>query len=125
MPTYVCSAATGRLTPTQKAEIVRSITAIHHEENRNDGVTQVFLPVTQRLVGYRDLRTILLSWSGSHHAASIWRTRCAGGMAALARVEATINISCRRRPCPPGDRSGSHREIGIHKILVLKWVNIQ
>ena len=53
MPTYVCSAATGRLTPTQKAEIVRSITAIHHEENRNDGVTQVFLPVTQRLVGYR------------------------------------------------------------------------
>ena len=32
MPTYVCSAATGRLTPAQKAEIVRSITAIHHEE---------------------------------------------------------------------------------------------
>ena len=32
MPTYVCSAATGRLTPDQKAEIVRSITAIHHEE---------------------------------------------------------------------------------------------
>src|SRR5260221_6243122 len=32
MPTYVCSAATGRLTPVQKTEIVRSITAIHHEE---------------------------------------------------------------------------------------------
>lgn len=32
MPTYVCSAAGGRLTPVQKAEIVRSITAIHHEE---------------------------------------------------------------------------------------------
>jgi phenylpyruvate tautomerase PptA (4-oxalocrotonate tautomerase family) len=32
MPTYVCSAATGRLTTDQKAEIVRSITAIHHEE---------------------------------------------------------------------------------------------
>ena len=32
MPTYVCSAATGRLTPIQKTEIVRSITAIHHEE---------------------------------------------------------------------------------------------
>jgi phenylpyruvate tautomerase PptA (4-oxalocrotonate tautomerase family) len=32
MPTYVCSAATGRLTPTQKTEIVRSITAVHHEE---------------------------------------------------------------------------------------------
>ena len=32
MPTYVCSAATGRLTPVQKAEVVRSITAIHHEE---------------------------------------------------------------------------------------------
>ena len=32
MPTYVCSAATGRLTPVQKAEIARSITAIHHEE---------------------------------------------------------------------------------------------
>jgi phenylpyruvate tautomerase PptA (4-oxalocrotonate tautomerase family) len=32
MPTYVCSAAIGRLTPVQKAEIVRSITAIHHEE---------------------------------------------------------------------------------------------
>ena len=32
MPTYVCSAAGGRLTPDQKAEIVRSITAIHHEE---------------------------------------------------------------------------------------------
>jgi phenylpyruvate tautomerase PptA (4-oxalocrotonate tautomerase family) len=32
MPTYVCSAATGRLTPVQKTEIVRCITAIHHEE---------------------------------------------------------------------------------------------
>ena len=32
MPTYVCSAAIGRLTPVQKAEIVRGITAIHHEE---------------------------------------------------------------------------------------------
>ena len=32
MPTYVCSAATGRLTSDQKAEIVRRITAIHHEE---------------------------------------------------------------------------------------------
>ena len=32
MPTYACSAATGRLTPVQKTEIVRSITAIHHEE---------------------------------------------------------------------------------------------
>ena len=32
MPTYVCSAAIGRLTPVQKAEIARSITAIHHEE---------------------------------------------------------------------------------------------
>jgi phenylpyruvate tautomerase PptA (4-oxalocrotonate tautomerase family) len=32
MPTYVCSADTGRLTSDQKAEIVRSITAIHHEE---------------------------------------------------------------------------------------------
>jgi phenylpyruvate tautomerase PptA (4-oxalocrotonate tautomerase family) len=32
MPTYVCSAATGRLTSGQKAQIVRSITAIHHEE---------------------------------------------------------------------------------------------
>jgi len=32
MPTYVCTAAVGRLTPVQKTEIVRSITAIHHEE---------------------------------------------------------------------------------------------
>src|SRR5260370_5058212 len=32
MPTYVCSAGIGRLTPVQKAEIVRSITAFHHEE---------------------------------------------------------------------------------------------
>src|SRR5258708_8725097 len=32
MPTYVCSAAAGRLTPAQKAEIVRRITAIHHQE---------------------------------------------------------------------------------------------
>jgi len=32
MPVYVCSAAVGRLTPAQKAEIVNSITTIHHEE---------------------------------------------------------------------------------------------
>jgi phenylpyruvate tautomerase PptA (4-oxalocrotonate tautomerase family) len=32
MSTYVCAAAAGRLTSDQKAEIVRSITAIHHEE---------------------------------------------------------------------------------------------
>jgi phenylpyruvate tautomerase PptA (4-oxalocrotonate tautomerase family) len=32
MPTYVCTAAVGRLTLAQKKEIVRSITAIHHEE---------------------------------------------------------------------------------------------
>ena len=32
MPTYVCSAAAGRLTPARRAEIVRTITAIHHEE---------------------------------------------------------------------------------------------
>jgi phenylpyruvate tautomerase PptA (4-oxalocrotonate tautomerase family) len=32
MPTYVCAAAAGRLTPDQKAEIARSLTAIHHEE---------------------------------------------------------------------------------------------
>ena len=32
MPTYVCSAAVGRLTPVQKVEIVNSITTIHHEE---------------------------------------------------------------------------------------------
>jgi len=32
MPTYACNAAVGRLTPAQKAEIARSITAIHHEE---------------------------------------------------------------------------------------------
>jgi phenylpyruvate tautomerase PptA (4-oxalocrotonate tautomerase family) len=32
MPTYVCSAATGRLTSDQNAEIARSITAIHHDE---------------------------------------------------------------------------------------------
>ena len=32
MPTYVCSTVAGRLTPVQKAEIVRSITAVHHEE---------------------------------------------------------------------------------------------
>jgi phenylpyruvate tautomerase PptA (4-oxalocrotonate tautomerase family) len=32
MPTYVCSAAVGRLTPAQKAEIVDNITTIHHEE---------------------------------------------------------------------------------------------
>ena len=32
MPTYVCAAAAGRLTSDEKAKIVRSITAIHHEE---------------------------------------------------------------------------------------------
>jgi phenylpyruvate tautomerase PptA (4-oxalocrotonate tautomerase family) len=32
MPTYVCSAAAARLTPSQKTEIVRSVSAIHHEE---------------------------------------------------------------------------------------------
>jgi phenylpyruvate tautomerase PptA (4-oxalocrotonate tautomerase family) len=32
MPTCVCSSAQGRLTSDQKSEIVRSITAIHHEE---------------------------------------------------------------------------------------------
>jgi phenylpyruvate tautomerase PptA (4-oxalocrotonate tautomerase family) len=32
MPTYVCSAATGRLTLVQKTEIVRSSTDTHHEE---------------------------------------------------------------------------------------------
>jgi phenylpyruvate tautomerase PptA (4-oxalocrotonate tautomerase family) len=32
MPTYACSTAAGRLTPRQKLEIVKSITAIHHEE---------------------------------------------------------------------------------------------
>jgi phenylpyruvate tautomerase PptA (4-oxalocrotonate tautomerase family) len=31
MPIYVCSAATGRLTPVQKTEIARSITGIYHE----------------------------------------------------------------------------------------------
>src|ERR1700747_837983 len=32
MPTYFCSAAAGRLTSAQKADIVNSITTIHHEE---------------------------------------------------------------------------------------------
>jgi phenylpyruvate tautomerase PptA (4-oxalocrotonate tautomerase family) len=32
MPTYVCSAALGRLTPVQKTEIAQSIAATHHEE---------------------------------------------------------------------------------------------
>jgi phenylpyruvate tautomerase PptA (4-oxalocrotonate tautomerase family) len=32
MPTYVCATALGRITPVQKTEIVRRITAIHHEE---------------------------------------------------------------------------------------------
>jgi phenylpyruvate tautomerase PptA (4-oxalocrotonate tautomerase family) len=32
MPTYACSAAVGLLSSVQKAEIARSITAIHHEE---------------------------------------------------------------------------------------------
>src|SRR5208282_2579095 len=36
----------------------------------------------------------------------------AGGIAALARVEATIYISCRRRPCPPGDRRGPIAKYG-------------
>jgi phenylpyruvate tautomerase PptA (4-oxalocrotonate tautomerase family) len=30
--TYICSAAAGRLTTVQKTEIVRTVTAIHHEE---------------------------------------------------------------------------------------------
>jgi phenylpyruvate tautomerase PptA (4-oxalocrotonate tautomerase family) len=37
MPTYVCSAATGRLKSDQKAEIARSITAIHYEETGAPG----------------------------------------------------------------------------------------
>jgi phenylpyruvate tautomerase PptA (4-oxalocrotonate tautomerase family) len=32
MPTYACSTAAGRLTSGQKLEIVKAITAIHHEE---------------------------------------------------------------------------------------------
>ena len=32
MPIFVCSAATGRLTPVQKTEIAQSITGIFHEE---------------------------------------------------------------------------------------------
>jgi len=32
MPTYACSILAGRLTPAQKAEIVRCITTVHHEE---------------------------------------------------------------------------------------------
>ena len=42
MPTYVCAAAAGRLTPDQKTEIVRSITAIHHEET---GAPRYFVKV--------------------------------------------------------------------------------
>ena len=42
MPTYVCAAAAGRLTPDQKTEIVRSITAIHHEET---GAPRYFVQV--------------------------------------------------------------------------------
>ena len=42
MPTYACSAAAGRLTPAQKLEIVRSITAIHHEET---GAPRYFVQV--------------------------------------------------------------------------------
>ena len=42
MPTYACSAAAGRLTPTQKLEIVQSITAIHHEET---GAPRYFVQV--------------------------------------------------------------------------------
>jgi phenylpyruvate tautomerase PptA (4-oxalocrotonate tautomerase family) len=32
MPTYACSILAGRLTPAQKAEIVRCITTVQHEE---------------------------------------------------------------------------------------------
>src|SRR5258708_26308662 len=42
MPTYACSTAAGRLTPAQKADIVRSITAIHHEET---GAPRYFVQV--------------------------------------------------------------------------------
>ena len=42
MPTYACSAAAGRLTPTQRLEIVRSITAIHNEET---GAPRYFVQV--------------------------------------------------------------------------------
>jgi phenylpyruvate tautomerase PptA (4-oxalocrotonate tautomerase family) len=42
MPTYACSAATGRLTPAQRVEIVQSITAIHHEET---GAPRYFVQV--------------------------------------------------------------------------------
>ena len=42
MPTYACSTAAGRLTPVQKLEIVRSITAIHHEET---GAPRYFVQV--------------------------------------------------------------------------------
>src|ERR1700754_2620207 len=34
MPTYVCSAAAGRLTPAQRVAIAESITTIHAEEGR-------------------------------------------------------------------------------------------
>jgi phenylpyruvate tautomerase PptA (4-oxalocrotonate tautomerase family) len=34
MPTYVCSAAAGHLTPAQRAAIAESITTIHAEEGR-------------------------------------------------------------------------------------------
>ena len=42
MPTYVCAAAAGRLTRDQKTEIVRRITAIHHEET---GAPRYFVQV--------------------------------------------------------------------------------
>jgi len=32
MPTFICNAVAGRLTPVQKTEIARSITNIYHEE---------------------------------------------------------------------------------------------
>ena len=37
MPIYVCTAALGRLTPVQKTEIAKSITAIYHEETGAPG----------------------------------------------------------------------------------------
>jgi phenylpyruvate tautomerase PptA (4-oxalocrotonate tautomerase family) len=42
MPTYACTVAAGRLTPSQKIEIVQSITAIHHEET---GAPRYFVQV--------------------------------------------------------------------------------
>jgi phenylpyruvate tautomerase PptA (4-oxalocrotonate tautomerase family) len=37
MPIYVCTAALGRLTPVQKTEIAKGITAIYHEETGAPG----------------------------------------------------------------------------------------